>query len=70
MPKQQRTRKIAMTCVCGDHLYVIVDEDDNPVLEDGDAQAICLNAKCSRAQDRRVRYIDRSQAKTHFQVEA
>lgn len=70
---ERRTRKLQAEnwrCPsCGGDLHVIVDEDDNPILDDGDAQAICRESDCFRSHTEHINHIPLRVAKTAFQAE-
>jgi hypothetical protein len=69
----RKTRKLASDgwkCAgCGSPLFVIVDDDGNPIPEDGDAQAICADSDCHRKWSGHITYVPLTVAKSAFQAE-
>jgi len=61
-------RQINKMCPsCGERLFVLVNDDDQVVIRDGDAQAVCESDHCNRSGE--IIDIDPAEAKNHWQVE-
>lgn len=64
----RKTRVIGKRCTrCGKPLSVILDDDEDLKIVDGDAQAICTNDNCPLEGD--IVPVDRLIAKTRWEVE-
>lgn len=64
---KRRIEKRCPACQCP--LLVLLDADGKPIIEDGDAKAVCEDRDCWRAIKGAIIYVSPAEARNRFQAE-